>query len=407
VAVAATVVAVILDAAVFGQRMPMGVMVATMGMAAAWGWHALRSDRWIRTVVASEQAGDETGRAMAAKAASLLGRLASDASGSVAAAGTELERVEILVADAGTKLAANLTAIAEHARRQQQLSIANRIGTHGDSASAPFEALVIETSRTMAQSVDSVVECSKSAMSLVQSMALLDREIDAVTGILGEIEAISKQTNLLALNAAIEAARAGEAGRGFAVVADEVRTLSNRTGSFSQQIRQRIDSMAARIRETEIVINSLAARDAVAVVDARQRIEQKMTELGAVNREVTRSVDELHHIATAIERSVTAASELRFQDHASQLIGQVRCRAQGVERALQVTARVAAVLEAGRFVTEAGAITDDLDAALRSSQEASRGETSSGSSGPHAGPMHFRGSRARVTSPERAGEVRT
>jgi len=406
VAVAAIVVAVILDTAVFGQRMPTGVMVATMGIAAAWRWQVLRSDRWIRTVVASEQARAAIGQAAAARAASLLGRLAADASSSVAAARTELEQVETLVADAGAKLAASFTAIAEQARRQQHLSAAEPRGMRDGSASSLFEDFVIDASKTMAQSAESVVEGSKSAMRLVENMALLDREIDAVTGILGEIEAISKQTNLLALNAAIEAARAGEAGRGFAVVADEVRTLSNRTGSFSLQIRQRIGAMAARIRETENVIDSLAARDTVAVLDATQRMEQKMAELGTVNREVTRSVDELNHIAIDVERSVAAAvSGLQFQDLASQLIGHVRCRAQGVERALHGTARVAAAIEAGRFVTEAGAIAVDLDAALRSHQGAWLGAKSSVSSGAHTAPIHSR-EVARLTSPGRAGTAR-
>jgi len=377
VAVAATALALVLDVAVFGQRMPMGVMVGTMGMAAAWGWQALRSDRWIRTVVASEQARAKTDQTAAAKAASLLGRLASNASGSVAAARTELDQMESLVTDAGARLATSFTAIAEQARRQQQLCMAGPKGTPDGSGSSLFEDLVIETSRTMAQCVESVVEGSRSAMSLVENMALLDREIDAVAGILGEIEAISKQTNLLALNAAIEAARAGEAGRGFAVVADEVRTLSNRTGSFSLQIRQRIDSMAARIHETEHVINGLASQDRVAVLDAKVRVEQKMAELGTVNRETIRSGRELHHIATDVERSVTvAASGFQFQDLAMQLISQARCRVQGVECALHGTARVAAAIEAGRFVADADAIAVDLDAALTSSLRSFTGGSS-------------------------------
>jgi hypothetical protein len=100
-----------------------------------------------------------------------------------------------------------------------------------------------------------------------------------------------------------------------------------------------------------------------------------------------------------------AASGLRFQDLTSQLVGHVRCRAQGVERALHDTARVAAAIEAGRFVTEASMIAADLDATLRSSQGALPGATSSASSGRHAGPIHSQ-EVARLTSPGRASTVR-
>ena len=106
-----------------------------------------------------------------------------------------------------------------------------------------FDEFVANTSQVMAQVVDNVVANSKLGMELVEMTDDIAKHTKKVQSILSEIGAIAKQTNLLALNAAIEAARAGEAGRGFAVVADEVRDLSARTTQFSQQINALMQTM--------------------------------------------------------------------------------------------------------------------------------------------------------------------
>lgn len=253
-----------------------------------------------------------------------------EVSSQLASAHTELGNTQTILSEAIAKLIGNFTAMAEEVRAQQSLTTFISSGDESGEMGGmkqKFERFVDSTSRAMNEFVDSTVQNSKHAIELVEQMDGIGEQVDSILGILNEVEGIAKQTNLLALNAAIEAARAGEAGRGFAVVADEVRNLSEKTNKFSNQIRGLVVSVDSSLASAEKSINTLAAKDMTFVMESKQNVQKMMDDLKQLNETMTLNAIELGRINAKVEQNVAVAvSTLQFQDMSSQLIAHAQMR---------------------------------------------------------------------------------
>ena len=138
------------------------------------------------------------------------------------------------------------------------------------------------------------------------SVQELGSNVESINSVLGVIQGISEQTNLLALNAAIEAARAGEQGRGFAVVADEVRTLAQRSQQSTIEISDILDSLKNSSQRT-IQDMSESAEKRAAVSDAMSAIRGLIDSTSGSIKELT----EMNiHVATAASEQSTVASQV-------------------------------------------------------------------------------------------------
>ncbi|MCU0933567.1 MAG: methyl-accepting chemotaxis protein [Thiobacillaceae bacterium] len=276
---------------------------------------------------------------------SLLDELSRHGAERLQAGEQDLQRVKALLGEAIQQLVASFGEMNHHIQSQRDLalSIVHSMADEGrKEGDVSFAEFVLETSKTMGDFVDNTLNTSKIAMGLVETMDVIDGEVRAIVNILGEIESISKQTNLLALNAAIEAARAGEAGRGFAVVADEVRALSQRTNTFSQQIRSRVDSVHGSLHEANKSIYSVASMDMNFALESKHRVQSTMTRISEVNQAMALAARDINTHAEQVAAGVNSAvTALQFQDMTSQLIGHAQS---GMVAVRESTAQVGACL---------------------------------------------------------------
>lgn len=165
--------------------------------------------------------------------------------------------------------------------------------------------------------VKDLVAVSHNSMRLVARVEALTADIEDIVTHVGHIESLAKSTRLIALNARIEAHRAGEAGKTFRVVADEVKSLADDAGEFSAQIRDVVEGTHQSLTDAKDAVTSLASHDLNALLEAQQGVLTTMERLDGASGRVTAA------LARVSENLEAAAQAMQFEELVSQLLGGV------------------------------------------------------------------------------------
>jgi methyl-accepting chemotaxis protein len=233
-------------------------------------------------------------------------QILKDSSRNSAHAATEQSEASSSMAAAVEELSVSIDQMEEHARE------ASTVASHAGDASRDGSQVVHHTADEIGRVADSV----NTSAATIRELEGFSTDISAIVEVIREI---AEQTNLLALNAAIEAARAGEQGRGFAVVADEVRKLAERTSNSTQQITGMIDKVQHGARRAVAEMENGVTQ----VAEGVQLAHKAGDSIAAIQSTSSQVVHSVAEISNALREQAMAAKEI----------------AQNVERVAQMTER--------------------------------------------------------------------
>lgn len=244
--------------------------------------------------------------------------------------------IQHAVENSSLKLHESFHGLTQYANAEKDLmmGIVERLaakpdGNHAEESEVSLKHFANEVGAILDNYVGLFIDISDKSVKAVHNIQDMVKHLDDMFVLINDIRGIADQTNLLALNAAIEAARAGEAGRGFAVVADEVRKLSQSSNNLNDEIRQRAQTAKETVTSVEQVVGEIASLDMNIAIDAKGHLDAMLMELEGVNERVADSVAQGADIGDKIQQEIgTALRALQEADRVSQLAEHVKKTAQ-------------------------------------------------------------------------------
>ncbi|MBV7546543.1 methyl-accepting chemotaxis protein [Pseudomonas sp. PDM26] len=226
-------------------------------------------------------------------------------------AGVNSQKVETdQVATAMHEMTATVQEVARNAEEASQ-------------AAAAADGEAREGDKVVNEAIAQIERLASEVVRSTEAMSVLQRESDKIGSVMDVIKAVAEQTNLLALNAAIEAARAGEAGRGFAVVADEVRGLAQRTQKSTEEIEGLVAGLQNGTQQVSAVMNNsrVLTDSSVALTrkagESLENITRTVSNIQSMNQQIAAAAEQQSAVAEEISRSIINVRDVSEQTAAA------------------------------------------------------------------------------------------
>jgi methyl-accepting chemotaxis protein len=224
----------------------------------------------------------------------------------------DLERMRSVVRDAASKLDLSFRTLQEVLL--QHRSLLETVATALYASDIGGKSYAQTSDALLRQFVDQIVRVSRDSMRIIDQIGDMSTNVDGIVGCADGIDRLGRETRFIAFNARIETHRAGEAGRTFKVVADEVKRLANASVGLSNKIRQSVALCRTQLEALGATAQGLASHDLGGAIDAHKVLASAVTKLDETHKA-------LEAILEKVETSVsTAVQTLQFEDMVSQLI---------------------------------------------------------------------------------------
>lgn len=205
----------------------------------------------------------------------------------------------------------------------------------GDPDAIDLKIFIASTHQFLNNCSDLMMEITKQSNDAVNKIAVMESQMLNINELVDNAKKIASQTNLLSLNAAIEAARAGDMGRGFAVVAQEVRLLSDTSNKFNDEIRGQVTAAMATFEDAKSMVESLAKDNAEKSTQTQARLHQELVKFAQLEQSLEMNLDNLMSLSVDTKACVNdSVRSLQVEDIISQLSEHNVLQAENVKQVL-------------------------------------------------------------------------